>query len=246
MKFVMEKKIKMKFEDYITYAKQNHDEDPIYMFDPEFGKRAKDLLTDYTVPKYFQEDLFSNLGKRSRPLYRWFVLGPERSGSPFHLDPYKTSAWNALLVGRKRWMLYPPGVVPPGVDDEIDSDGEHDYDAPEPMKYYTEVYPTISNYSGPQGKPIECILEAGEMIYVPTGWWHMVLNLSESIAVTQNVMNSQNFKVVYEDVKKDDRKMKHKLKKRLKKRNREIYDKFLSHSSRRHKKKAEKEPKQVS
>ena len=49
-----------------------------------------------------------------RPDFMWLVIGPERSGSPFHLDPYKTSAWNAVLEGRKRWWLYPPDVEPPG------------------------------------------------------------------------------------------------------------------------------------
>lgn len=40
---------------------------------------------------------------------RWLVAGPAGSGSRFHCDPYCTSAWNALLSGRKLWVFYPPG-----------------------------------------------------------------------------------------------------------------------------------------
>lgn len=29
-------------------------------------------------------------------------------------------------------------------------------------------------------------------IYVPGGWWHMVLNLEETVSVTQNFVNDQN------------------------------------------------------
>src|SRR5690348_12182982 len=31
------------------------------------------------------------------PITRWFVIGPPRSGSPFHLDPYRTSAWVSCI-----------------------------------------------------------------------------------------------------------------------------------------------------
>jgi hypothetical protein len=43
------------------------------------------------------------------PANRFLIIGGARTGTPMHIDPNATSAWNTLLVGRKRWVLFPPG-----------------------------------------------------------------------------------------------------------------------------------------
>ncbi|GJN41043.1 hypothetical protein PR202_gn00367 [Eleusine coracana subsp. coracana] len=108
-------KISMKLKDYVSYMELQHDEDPLYIFDDKFGESAPPLLEDYSVPYLFQEDFFGILDYDQRPAFRWLIIGPERSGASWHVDPGLTSAWNTLLCGRKRWAMYPPGRVPGGV-----------------------------------------------------------------------------------------------------------------------------------
>ena len=89
---------------------------------------------------------------------RWLLVSSTGSGSGWHIDPWNTSAWNALLHGRKRWALYPPSVsgLPAGVAESS------------PHDFFTKVLPSLPK----EERPMQCILEAGETMLLPSGWWH--------------------------------------------------------------------------
>lgn len=55
--------------------------------------------------------------------------------------------------------------------------------------------PTNHSYAGKtyeQVRPIECLQRPGDLIFIPNGWWHQVLNIEECIGVTQNVVCDHN------------------------------------------------------
>lgn len=190
-------KITMKLKDYVSYMEQQHDEDPLYIFDDKFGESTPALLEDYSAPHLFQEDFFDILDYDQRPAFRWLIIGPERSGASWHVDPGLTSAWNTLLCGRKRWALYPPGRVPGGVTVHVsDEDGDVDIETPTSLQWWLDIYPHLAEHE----KPLECTQLSGETIFVPTGWWHCVLNLEMTVAVTQNFVNQSNFEHVCLDM----------------------------------------------
>ena len=33
-------------------------------------------------------------------------------------------------------------------------------------------------------KPIECVQNGGQVLYIPDHWWHMVLNIDETVGIT--------------------------------------------------------------
>lgn len=213
------KGFKMTIEKFFKYAHGQREARPQYLFDDDAFDDNPKLHEDYChkIPEYFGEDYF-NLIKKGRPPNSWLVIGPPRTGASFHCDPWQTSAWNALIQGHKRWTLFPPGVTPPGVDghDDFYSD---DYSSPKPLRWHLEEGPVIES----DLQPVEVIQGPGEIIFVPSGWWHMVLNLDITTCCTQNYVNLCNIEDVALEIALSPRKWTEQFKQALREAHPEIF-----------------------
>ncbi|KAL7629317.1 hypothetical protein AAE478_000837 [Parahypoxylon ruwenzoriense] len=172
------------FSIYHEYMSNNDDESPLYLFDRWFAEKMNLQIghnTDaaYWPPECFGPDLFELLGEE-RPAHRWLIIGPERSGSTFHKDPNGTSAWNAVLEGSKYWIMFPPTAQVPGV--YVSKDGSEVTSPLSIAEWLLEFHAEARAVAG----CVEGICKAGEILHVPSGWWHLVVNLEAGIALTQN------------------------------------------------------------
>ena len=166
----------------------NSDESPLYLFDKHFSSKTS-MGEEYSPPHLFHQDFFSVLGA-DRPDRRWLIIGPERSGSSFHKDPNATSAWNAVVQGEKYWIMFPKNITPPGV---FVSEDQSEVTSPLSIaEWFEGFHQEARKIKGVK----EGICKRGEVLYVPSGWWHLVVNLSPSLAVTENFVPRKHLPLV--------------------------------------------------
>ncbi|MGB3534886.1 MAG: cupin-like domain-containing protein [Microcoleaceae cyanobacterium] len=154
-------------KEYIDWIKQAGSSNDYYMVANNGNldrEEMKGLLNDIDIfPDYLNPD-----EKKGR-IFFWF--GPEGTITPLHHDPVNLML--AQVMGRKKIKLFPPQQTPflynqVGVFSKVDPENS------DPVKY-----PLFK-----QAKPIEVILEPGEVIFIPVGWWHHVRSLDLSISIS--------------------------------------------------------------
>lgn len=161
--------------EYIRYLSAPAELDPYYLGNWKFENDCPELRSHYRPPVYF-ESWHEQLPSHLRPCWRWMFIGPSGAGTHMHVDVAKTSAWNAVTYGAKRWVFFPPDQ--------------------EPLLYRGEVdafNPDLAKFPD-FGRVIrfECVQEPGGIVFTPSGWWHQVRNESACIAVTENFINEIN------------------------------------------------------
>ena len=84
---------------------------------------------------------------------------------------------NLLLSGRKRWFLYPPTALPkPSHPDSHISI----------LDWARELLPTLA----PRSRPLEVLQQAGEVLYIPDGWFHATVCLDNTVAVASQLQDA--------------------------------------------------------
>jgi len=148
-----------------------------YIFHP-FGQNDS-IQKEYETPEYFiPSDHLKQTNEHK------ILIGMEGSGSKLHVDPNLTSAWNALLYGQKRWILLK----------DLPEDIAKATENTTAKEWFTNVYPKLSS----DVEFLECIQNPGEIVFVPAGWWHAVLNVGETIAIAGSFLEHQNEEILNE------------------------------------------------
>ena len=185
----------LEFDEYVGTTR---DDAPLGIYESQFHRDPTGIISNwYSSPQthggepLFSSDLFALSRSWRRPPWRWVLIGAERSGTGMHVDPIYTSAWVALVAGLKRWVMFPPDTEPVGEhggpagprEAPLARDSEPQLEA---VHWFMEHYAAVGSPEWPGAPPVEILQRPGEVVYVPQGWHHIVVNLETSVAVTHN------------------------------------------------------------
>lgn len=133
---------------------------------------------------------YCDLTQKNSLSFLWF--GPKGTFTPLHHD--LTNNMLVQIYGRKKVTLVPALQTPYLHNDRWVFSKISD------LKNVDRTqYPAFNRVT-----PIECVLEAGEALFIPIGWWHTVESLDVSISVsfthfTAKNNFSQNFPKAYDE-----------------------------------------------
>ncbi|XP_075000478.1 2-oxoglutarate and iron-dependent oxygenase JMJD4 isoform X3 [Calonectris borealis] len=152
----------------------------------EYNSNPKEQLPFKEYIKYWKEYIKNDYRSSRGCLYLkdWHL-----SRTPFHADVFRSYSWSANICGRKKWLLYPAG------QEEYlkDRHGNLPFDVTAPSLQDRSVYPRY-NQSQP---PVEIVQEAGEIVFIPSGWHHQVYNLEDTISINHNWVNGCNVAIMW-------------------------------------------------
>ncbi|MEK0450749.1 MAG: hypothetical protein RL088_3017 [Verrucomicrobiota bacterium] len=121
-----------------------------------------------------------------------YIGGNGRGFPVLHWDGYHTHAFLMQFYGRKEFFVYGPEQSAFLYPREDCPNLSHCADI---KNVDLERYPLFA-----KAKPDVFVLEPGETLFIPSGWWHTTQMLSPSISLSCNVGNRTNWAAMRRDL----------------------------------------------
>lgn len=180
----------------------------LYLKDWHFVKEYPEY-TAYTTPLFFRDDwlnlyldhyhmhedvdIYRKRDDVSCSDYRFVYMGAKGTWTPFHADVFRSYSWSANVRGKKKWYFLSPEQRHLVFDRNMKNS-------------VYDIFEEVSETIFPDFKKtlwLECTQDQNEIIFVPSGWYHQVHNLEDTISINHNWFNAYNLSWVWDLLSSD-------------------------------------------
>ncbi|XP_076906342.1 arginine-specific demethylase JMJ20-like [Bidens hawaiensis] len=208
--FSDQKRLDMSVAEFIDHwlKPSTVEHDNLYLKDWHFVKEYPEY-TAYTTPLFFLDDwlnlyldhyhmhedldTYQRRDNISCSDYRFVYMGAKGTWTPFHADVFRSYSWSANVCGKKQWYFLSPD--------------QHHLAFDRNMKNSVyDIFEEVDDTIFPNFKKtvwLECTQERNEIIFVPSGWYHQVHNLEDTISINHNWFNAYNLSWVWDLMLRD-------------------------------------------
>ena len=179
LRFRLADGVELALSQFLEYSAGADADFPHYLVETAFlGERAE-LLNDYAPPSGFSDALAEVPGTSSQP--HWF-LGGARTGSLLHVDTRCACGWNVCVSGAKRWCFLAPETDLAALGLAAHSEGG-------PAGWFVDHLPALRRAAADgRVRMREVVQRPGELVFIPAGWHHAVVNLELSCAIAHTLI----------------------------------------------------------
>ena len=185
--FNSQEKCSMTLQEYLDYWMSDRTE-LLYLKDWHFTKDHPGGQDFYQVPDYFKSDWLNEYWQDKNDDYKFVYLGPKGSWTPFHTDVFGSYSWSANVSGYKKWIFFQPDTQPQNVYD-ISKVIPKSEDSDMKLKSHGDL------------EYFEVVQGPGEVIFVPSGWYHQVLNMTDTLSINHNWFNATNIQYIWNQLR---------------------------------------------
>ncbi|KAF8571982.1 hypothetical protein P879_00318 [Paragonimus westermani] len=140
----------------------------------------------YQLPDLFTSDWMNEFWTVRRDVqddFRFVYLGVRNTWTPLHADVYQSYSWSVNICGEKRWWFFPPGEEKKLC---AFNNGRMPMDVRNlPLESTGAAYFLI-------------VQHPGQAVFVPSGWYHQVVNVTNCLSINHNWFNATNVKWVWD------------------------------------------------
>ncbi|GAV58306.1 Cupin_8 domain-containing protein [Cephalotus follicularis] len=206
--FTDQRRVEMFVSQFVNQWLHESKQDCLYLKDWHFVKEYPQYLA-YLTPLFFCDDwlnLYLDTYRMQKDHdsyqedndiscsdYRFVYMGAKGSWTPLHTDVFRSYSWSANVCGKKKWLFLSPSQCHLVFDrngkscvyDILDEISETDFPG-----FQKAIW-------------LECTQEQNEIIFVPSGWYHQVHNLEDTISINHNWFNAYNLSWVWDLLLRD-------------------------------------------